>query len=107
MSSRGRFQYGLSTLLFVMTLFAVACSVWKTIPPVAAVLTAAACVGLLGLIVRSIYAATRGVRLSGEEKLLTFFSAIWYVFVALMLLGITACVWVILYCLYWCYFGPR
>ena len=47
--SRRPFQFGLSTLLLIMTLFAVLCSIWRMAPGLGAVLTVATCLGLLGL----------------------------------------------------------
>jgi hypothetical protein len=101
MKARLPFQFRLLTLLLIVTLFAVACSIWKTSPPLGCVITAMACAGLMGLILRSLVAARRGERLSGEEKMLAFANAIWIVGVAVMFLGLAIVGYCVLYFVWW------
>ena len=94
------FQFSLLTLLLIVTLVAVECSVWKMSPPLGGVIAAASCVGLVGLISRSLVAARRGVRLTGEEKLLAFCYPIWLVGVIAIFATLFAFLWFIMILLF-------
>jgi hypothetical protein len=95
MSARAPFQFGISTLLLVATVSAVACSVWKLSPPAGGVMTVAICAGLIGLTWRSLYAAKSGERLDGEQKLLAFLNGVWIAGTVGMILVFAA---VVLFC---------
>jgi hypothetical protein len=80
------FQFGISTLLLIMTLLAVLCSVWRMAPGLGVVLTVATCIGLIGLTGRSVAAAREGTQLTGAEKLLAFLRPIWIVAIVLVVI---------------------
>ena len=92
------FQFGLSTLLLIMTLFAVLCSIWTMAPGLGAMLTVATCIGLLGLTGRSIGAAREGVPLTGAEKLRAFFRPILIVCIVLFVIVVVAFVGLLAIC---------
>jgi hypothetical protein len=92
------FQFGISTLLLIMTLFAVLCSIWKMAPGLGVVLTVITCIGLLGLTCRSIGAAHEGVPLTGPEKLVAFIRPIVIVSIVLAGIGVVAFVGLLIVC---------
>jgi len=83
-----RFQFGISTLLLIMTLFAVLCSVWRMAPGLGAVLTVAVLIGLAGLFERSLTAAKLGVPFTREDKVKAFFRPIWIVSIGIVAIGL-------------------
>jgi hypothetical protein len=80
------FQFGISTLLLIMTLFAVLCSVWRMAPGLGAVLTVVTCIGLAGLAGRSVAAAREGTPLTAADKLVAFFRPLWIVTIVLVVI---------------------
>jgi hypothetical protein len=71
------FQFGLSTLLLIMTLIAVLCSVWRMAPGLGALLTVPTIIGLLGLTGRTLATARKGAPLTADEKFSAFLRPIW------------------------------
>ena len=84
------FQFGVSTLLIILTLSAVLFGIWKMHPGLGAVLTVIAAVGLIGLAGSTHAAAKRGAPLTSGEKVTAFMRP-----VAVTLAGIWAVVSVV------------
>ncbi len=92
------FQFGLSTLLLIVTLFAVLCSIWMMAPGLGAVLTVAACLGLAGLAGSSFRAGRRGVALTTGQKATAFFRPIWIAALVVFVIAVVALVGLFIMC---------
>jgi hypothetical protein len=66
------FQFGISTLLMILTLSAVLLGIWKMHPGLGALLTVVAAVGLIGLASSTHAAEKRGAPLTSGEKVSAF-----------------------------------
>jgi hypothetical protein len=84
--ARGRFQFGLSTLMLIVTLFAIICSISVMAPGLGVVVGIVSLFGILGAVRRSHAAEATGVPFSQTEKVGAFFRSAGITFVVLTII---------------------
>ncbi len=86
LETRGRFQFGLSTLMLIVTLFAIICSISVMAPGLGVVVGIVSLFGILGAVRRSHAAEARGVPFSQTQKVGAFFRSAGITFVVLTII---------------------
>ena len=83
-----QFQFGLSTLMLIVTLVAIICSISIMAPGLGVVVAILVMGGFIGVIKRSATAAAEGVRLSREQRIGAFFRSVGITFMVLAIIAV-------------------
>jgi hypothetical protein len=90
--SPAHFQFGLSTLLLIVTLVSIICSISVMAPGLGVVVAIISLFGILGAVKRSAAAEAKGVPLSQTEKVGAFFRSAGITFMVLVIIGLVIAV---------------